>query len=124
MTGDDFLKALACYVALREAKTLPEQIAILFVIRNRTEGKHGFGKGWETTLANMLGWTTSFDVRDPNVIQLLQAVDTIFDGTRSDSLTGNAVYFGPMDSLAIGNLQQTAVVGSTLFYGVKEDYEP
>lgn len=119
MSGDDFLKALACYVALREANTLQEQVAVLFVLRNRAAGMDGFEPGWHKTLANMLGWTTTFDVRDPDVQQLLQIADTIYDGTRADNLTNGGVFFGGANCLALGDLEQKAVVGTTTFWGKK-----
>lgn len=115
MTGDDFLKSLACLVAWREERSnqLNGMLAVLFVIRNRVQAgpAKGFGNNWGTVIEqhgqfssmSILGdgQTVAYpDVRDATFNQLLQLVDDVYSGERVDNLTDGAYYYADLTSKA------------------------
>lgn len=104
MTAEDYIKAEWCLMAWRAGKGYGANamVAILYVIRNvRDAESHQF---------MMINETRRPDVRDPEFLQLLQAVDAIYDG-KVDKLTGGATLFGR----GLG-YERCATVGGLDFY--------
>ena len=106
----DFEMALASLLAWREERSNGPNgmLAVLFVLRNRVKA------GW-----NGASWTRNIDghnqfssmsvtgdsqtvaypdVRDPQFLQVLQVVDSVYDGTRLDNLTNGALYYADLAS--------------------------
>ena len=112
MTVADYEKGLASLLAWREERSngVNGMLAVLYVIRNRA--KAGWGGGsWSkimeqhnqfssmTVLGD--GQTVAYpDPRDPLYLQILQLVDTVYDDSRADNLTGGALYYADLGSPA------------------------
>ena len=102
MTGSVFLQSLAAHLAYMEAKEhgVNSQLAVLFCLRNR------IAAGWESGdlgrilqayyfMSTGIGTVPDIpDVRDPDFVQVLGYVESIFDNTAQDKLTDGAFYWG------------------------------
>jgi hypothetical protein len=110
MTVEDFEKAQAVLLAWREERSNGSNgmLGVLFVVRNRA--KAGWSGGdWLAVIdahnqfssISVLGDSQTVmypDVRDPGFLQILQAVDSVYDDTRKDLLTNGALYYADMAS--------------------------
>lgn len=110
MTVEDFEKGQAVLLAWREERSngANGMLGVLFVVRNRA--KAGWNNGdWckiidarnQFSSMSVLGdsQTVAYpDVRDPQFLQILQAVDTVYDDTRKDLLTNGALYYADLSS--------------------------
>lgn len=85
-------------------------LGVLFVVRNRA--KAGWGQGdWAKIISQHNQFSSMSvagdsqtvlypDVRDPSFLQVLQIVDTVYDGSRDDVLTNGALYYADLGSPA------------------------
>jgi hypothetical protein len=110
MTVADFEKGLASLLAWREERSngVNGMMGVLFVVNNRA--KAGWSGGnWTRVIEahnqfssiSVLGdsQTVAYpDVRDPMFMQVLQAVDSVYDGERQDKLTNGALYYADLGS--------------------------
>lgn len=96
MTGDEWLKARLAETAWRCGTTVVESMAVAFVIRNRVAQGESWPVAWESqeflarieTTRRRDGWP---DIRDPEFVQILHAVDGVFDGRLQDKMTNGAL---------------------------------
>jgi hypothetical protein len=103
VTGSTFLQSLAAHIAYMEAKEhgVNAQLAVLFCLRNR------IAAGWEDGDLGRIIQAELFkhfidqeyitevpDVRDPDFIQILGYIESIFDNTATDKLTSGALFWG------------------------------
>lgn len=147
MTVAEFECSIAALLAWREERSngVNGMLAVLFVVRNRA--KQGWSQGnWSKIMEthnqfssmSVLGdgQTIAFpDVRDPNFLQILQAVESVYDGTRQDLLTSGALYYADMGSPAyhkngwfdvhiVGDPERfprIAQIGTTTYFGELHD---
>lgn len=110
MTVADFEMALASLLAWREERSNGSNgmLAVLFVLRNRV--KAGWHEGsWTRNIdahnqfssISVLGDSQTIaypDVRDPQFLQILQAVDSVYEGNRVDNLSNGALYYADLAS--------------------------
>lgn len=118
MTGATFLFSLAAHLAYREGKDhgVNAQLAVLFCLRNR------IAANWENgdlhKILNMEYITSDYpdipDTRNPDFVQIIGAVEGIFDNSIQDRLTNNAFYWG--NEMPLGATQHVAKVGSLLLW--------
>jgi hypothetical protein len=121
MVGDDFVKALLVQIAWRDCQKFgfANQVGVLLCLRNQTEQL--YDGNWLAAVNHTLAGDTFLDaladdVRDPNFQKLLQAVDGVYDGTRTDKLTDGALWWRVPDSLSPVGAERTAVVGRVVYY--------
>lgn len=112
VTTAELEKGLACLLAWREERSngVNGMMGVIFVLRNRA--KAGWNSGsWiknidaknQFSSISVIGDSQTVvypDPRDPSFQQLMQIVDTIYDGTREDNLTNGALYYADMGSPA------------------------
>lgn len=110
MTVADFECAIASLLAWREERSngVNGMLGVLFVVRNRA--KAGWGQGdWgkvieqhnqfsSISVVGNPGTVAYPDVRDPAFLQILQLVESVYDGSRDDLLTNGALYYADMGS--------------------------
>jgi hypothetical protein len=91
MTVDDVQKGLLAITAWRAAGhiSFPACVAVLFCLRNRLEANGD--NDWMRAIGE------SVDARDPEFLKILEVVDSIYDGTRADSLSNNATHWTPAE---------------------------
>ena len=125
MDGGMFIKSMACALAWRDGRDsgVNAMLGILHTVRNRAE--HFLVGDW-------LGAVEFFDdecftgvypdIRDPEFQQVLQIVDSVYDGTRQDKLTNGANLYmrffeGPAGgTLPMFSFPRTAQIGFIHFY--------
>lgn len=110
MTIADYEKALASLLAWREERSngTNGMLGVLYVVRNRA--KAGWNSGnWSKnieahnqfssmTIAGDSQTVLYPDPRDPQFLQVLQLVDSVYDDSRPDNLTNGALYYADMGS--------------------------
>jgi hypothetical protein len=110
MTVADFEKAVACLLAWREERSngVNGCLGVLFVVRNRATAGWS-GGNWSKIIEGHNQFSSMSvsgdsqtvvypDVRDPKFLQLLQVVDSVYDGERQDLLTNGALYYADLNS--------------------------
>lgn len=98
MTADNVIKAQLFLLAWREGHAhggLDNSLSVAFVVRNRVRaGWHG--GSWLATIENHGLYSASTeapdtvsmpDLREPNVLRLLQQIDALYEGSLVDKLT-------------------------------------
>ncbi len=116
MTVADFERGLAALLAWREENMngANGMLGVLFVIRARAKAGAAGNPDWKWTQGSWSlvmerhaqfssmsilgdGQTIKYpDSRDPKFLQVLQYVDTVYDDTRTDNLTGGALYYADL----------------------------
>lgn len=134
MTTDDLIKSEAALFAWRKAGDVSANamLGILFVLRNRVAAD-GFPNSWLEVLddaeSREPGEPSDHrrpDPREPQFAQTMEFVDSIYDNSRADNLTGGALYWGrlngsrPSIPAEVRNNPEahprTGVVGLTTFF--------
>lgn len=124
MTVADFEKSLAALLAWREERPngTNGMLGVLFVVRNRV--KAGWNQGsWSRvieahnqftsiTMVGDPGTVTFPDPREPQFLQILQLVDSVYDNTRLDNLTDGALYYyDPGPGVTPGGWFEREIIG-------------
>ena len=98
MTSDDYVRAKLLSFAYRSGMHVSKNavVAIMLVVRNRVDQDEA--RDWLGVIRKLEDETNIWrqdvkDVRDPQFISLLEYVDGIYDGTKSDRWTCGATYF-------------------------------
>lgn len=123
MTTEDIEKAAAVLFAWQERgrASVNEAIGVLLVLRNRVAA--GMCEGsWLANIESLVnedegGVIATFpDTRNPQFIQIRDAVESVYDGTRRDSLTDGATMFAPTWKELPQRFVRSSVVGNTVFF--------
>lgn len=95
MTAPDVIKAAAVLIAWHygEAAGANGRNAMLFLLRNRAN--HQDYGTWRDAVNSVQPFTQAGlpDSRDPGFTSLLHNVESVYDGTARDRLTGGAMYW-------------------------------
>ncbi len=136
----DYEKGLAALLAWREERSngINGMLGVLFVVRNRA--KAGWSQGSWSKIIEAHNQFSSMSVsgdsqtvlypdpRDPSILSVLQLVDSVYDDTRPDNLTGGALYYADIgrgvstDSWFYKHIVQspdhprTAQIGTTTYF--------
>ncbi len=109
MSPDEFLKGQATLLAWRDGQEYGTNacIGILFVIRNQAKKMDGDWLSAVSYLTLLNNPRSDFpDVRDPSFVQILHAIDGVYDGSLTDRLTSDANLYAdlnkPMGSYKTG----------------------
>lgn len=146
MMVSDFEKCLAALLAWREENTNGPNgmLGVLFVVRARAKSTLPEWKSCQGSWTKVIEAHNQFssmtvkgdpgtvhypDPRDPKFLNILQLVDTVYDDTRIDNLTGGALYYadigqgitpgGWFERNIIGQPDihsRTATIGSTTYF--------
>lgn len=119
MQIDDFVKSQIALTAWRAAGHIstPAALSVMFVLRTRT-GENG---DWLKTIedADLLyeqvhNYSRPMypDPRDPRLKEILDLVDSVYDGTRQDRFTGGGIYWYAPDSCPWGEVNGREITGS------------
>lgn len=104
MDSDSFIKAQAALLAWRDGHRngVNGMLGVLFVVRRQTKL---CGDNWMQIIRNRTDCEHEWpDVRDPEFQTLLQLVDSVYDGTKTDKLTNEATSYaetGTPDNICI-----------------------
>jgi hypothetical protein len=110
VVSDNYVKSLACLLAVREEESngVNGCLGVLFVLRTRVAaGWFGGDLYKNITAKNQFSSmvikgdnrTVYYaDPREPNFQKVLQFVDNVFDGTMKDILTNGAIYYSDLQS--------------------------
>jgi len=106
MTVDEYNKSQLVRVAWQYAGKIsfPACVAVLFCLRNQVE-KNGDNDWLRVTAQYPLDGF--IDARDPDFINVLNVVDSVYDNTRVDTISNDAVYFD-------GRGERCAVIGTLI----------
>lgn len=142
MTVADFEKAITCLLAWREERSngTNGMLGVMLVVRNRA--KAGWNQGnWSKIIEahnqfssmGVIGdsQTVAYpDPRDPQFLNTLQIVDSVYDESRPDVLTNGALYYADLNSPAYnkggwfdrniasqpGHHSRVAQIGTTTYF--------
>ena len=136
MTKEDFVKGAACDAAWRAAGgELTKAIGCLFVIRNRADHTE---LDWMATVDDFRERFIAPDnpikpdIHNPDFVGLLQQVDTIYDKTIADAMTGGAQDYVDLRDLGSqpklmmlartpGVWRRSAQVGTVVYFARTEE---
>jgi hypothetical protein len=121
MTADDYCRGRLVDVAWQVAGKIsfPAAVAVMFVIRNVVERNkdNNWIRAIDETYAG--GAYSEPDTRDPEFQKLLEVVDSVYEGTKVDSISNNALYFESGE----GREECASVGGFRIFKDARKESE-